>query len=107
MMPAKKRQRTLRRESERAETKLARAREALFALEAGGAPGRPIVVESASQIEPHAQSMQCPLCGDHFLVEDHEVLHRDGASVRVVSVLSRQCGKRRKLYFAIRPALPS
>jgi hypothetical protein len=107
MMPAKKRPRTIRREGERADAKLVRAREALFALEEGGATHHPIVVESASQIEPHAESLQCPACGDHFLVEDHEVLHREGGSIRVVSVLSRHCGKRRKLYFAIQPALPS
>lgn len=107
MMAAKKRLRTIRREGERRDAKLVRAREALFALEEGATARQPIVVESASQIEPHAASMQCPACGDHFLVEDHEVLHREGASVRVVSVLSRQCGRRRKLYFAIHPALLS
>ncbi len=93
----------MRRELAREQDKLARAREQLAALQAGGNPERPVVVESASQIEPHARSMTCPVCGDHFRVLEHTVQHRPGGSLRLVSVVSPQCGRRRTIYFAIRP----
>ena len=59
---AKKRPRTERRERERALDKLARDREKLARLELGGSAERPIELESASQVEPHARSLRCTRC---------------------------------------------
>lgn len=106
-MPPSKRPRTVRREAEREASRLARAREALAALEDGGAPERPIVVASASQIEPHAASMRCPVCGDGLRVVDHEVRHTTAGSLRVVTAKSPQCGRVRTIWFSVRAPLPN
>lgn len=101
-----KRSRTERREAERDAAKLARARMKLAALEAGGAPDRPIEVTSASIIEPQASSMPCAACGAQGLrVEEHaaDVLRR----LRVVHVLCQRCGTRREVFFRVGTVLPS
>jgi hypothetical protein len=102
---AKKRARTARREDARAAGRLLRAKEALAVLEPGGTAERPIEVESASQIEVHARSMTCPACGEPWHVEEHVVEVHDGRTIRVVRARSPQCGRRRRIYFAIVPAL--
>ena len=102
-----RRARTQRRQDERALQKLAVAKEKLATFEEGGSPDRPIALESASQVEVHAASMTCPVCGDHYRVEEHTVLVHGGRSLRVAHVLSRQCGRERKIYFAVRAALPN
>lgn len=104
-MATKKRARTLRRELERERSKLARTREALEALDFGGSPERPIEVESASQIEPHARAMHCPVCDDAYRVLDHEVAK--GGALRVVTAQSPQCGRTTKIWFRLRLTLPS
>lgn len=105
MAKAKKRARTLRRDQARDDERLVRAKEALAKLELGGSPERPIAVESASQIEVHARSMCCPACGETWHVEDHVVETHQGKSLRVVVARSPRCGKKRRIYFAIAPAL--
>lgn len=102
-----RRPRTVRRELERTQSKLAVAREKLWALGEGASPQRPIALDSASQVEIHAASLTCPVCGDHFRVLEHTVLHVAGSerTLRVVHVRSPQCGRERDLYFALRPAL--
>lgn len=102
---AKKRARTQRREAARKLAKLVDAKVALEAIEAGGAPDRPIEVESASQIEVHAKAMECPECGDHWQVDDHAVEVHGGRSLRVVHARSAQCGRKRRIYFVISPKL--
>jgi hypothetical protein len=97
--------RTLRREGERAAVKLADKREQLAALEAGGAPTRPIVLESASQVEVHARAMRCPRCDGAYRVEEHAAETIDGARVRVAKVTCVACGTRRAVYFRLEPRL--
>lgn len=104
-MGAKKRARTLRRELEREQERLVRAKEALALLSDGGTAARPIEVESASQIEPHARAMECFACGDHYRVLEHQALHEGARAIRLVTVVSPQCGRQRRVYFAIAPAL--
>ncbi len=104
-MATKKRSRTVRRELERAKTKLGHVREALEALEPGGAPTHPIEVESASQVEPHARAMHCPVCDDAYRVVEHEATHGAQGSLRVVTITSPRCGRTRKVWFRLRPAL--
>ena len=101
-----KRARTERREAERDAAKLARARLKLAALEVGGAPDRPIEVDSASIIEPHASSMPCAACGAQGLrIEEHTAdLPR---RLRVVHVMCQRCGTRREVFFRIGTVLPS
>ena len=100
-MATKKRPRTVRRELERTKSKLARVKESLEDLEVGGSPDRPLEVESASQVEPHARSMHCPVCDEPYRVDEHEA--KDG--LRVVSVTSPRCGRTRKIWFRLRPTL--
>jgi len=110
-----KRARTERREAARAAVKLASARLKLAALEAGGAPDRPIEVTSASVIEPHASSMPCASCGaDGVRVEEHVAVTVGGAAegetarrLRVTRVVCPRCGVRRDVYFRIGSVLPS
>ena len=102
-----RRSRTVRRELDREQAKLAVAKEKLWALGQGASPQRPIALDSASQVEIHAASMTCPICGDHFRVLEHTVLHVAGSerTLRVTRVRSPQCHRERDLYFALRAAL--
>ena len=104
-----RRPRTVRRELYREQAKLAAAKEKLWTLGLVASPRRPIPLDSASQVEIHAASMTCPICGDHFRVLEHTVLHIPGSerTLRVTHVLSPQCGRERDLYFALRAALPN
>jgi hypothetical protein len=97
----KKRARTERREAARDSVKLADAREKLSQLEAGGAPGRPIRVDSASVIELRAESMRCARCEGELKVEEHTAHVVDGLSVRRVDARCKHCGTRRTIWFVI------
>jgi hypothetical protein len=94
------RKRTERRIAERAAVKDAKAGLRLAALEPGGAPDRPLVVVSASVIEPIAASTPCAACGGSVRVEEHVVEH----GLRVTHVRCAQCGVRRSQYFRIAQA---
>lgn len=95
-----RRDRTERREAERAAKKLARARLKLAVHEPGGSPDRPIEVTSASVIEVHAKGTPCAACGEHGVrVEEHEA--REG--LRIVDVLCPRCGARRDVFYRIGP----
>src|SRR6188472_1490799 len=66
----KRSDRTVRREQERAKTRLKEDRERLFSLEPGGNPERPLAAASAAVIESHALSVPCPHCSaNHELLE--------------------------------------
>lgn len=94
-------ERAARRAAARADAKLSRARERLAAYEPGGSAERAIVVESASQIEPHAASIGCIHCGTSYRVDDHTAETIGGASLRVVRARCPFCGSARTLYFRI------
>ncbi|MBS2016067.1 MAG: hypothetical protein JST00_24515 [Deltaproteobacteria bacterium] len=103
-----KRARTERREAARAAAKLAQARMKLAALEEGGAPTRPIEVESASVVEPHASSMPCAACGASGVrVEEHVAITVGEARLRVARVRCAQCSVKRDVFFRIGTTLPS
>jgi hypothetical protein len=106
------RPRSERREQARARLKLGRDREKLARLEAGGAPERPAVVESASQIEPHALAQSCFFCIDgggagSLRLDEHAALEHDGERLRIVRMHCAQCGARREMWFRIARPLPS
>lgn len=80
----------------------------LAALEPGGAPDRPIDVESASTIEVHAQSTPCASCGNHGVrVEEHTAETIDERRLRVVRVKCPRCGVTRPVYYRIGSGLLS
>lgn len=100
----KKRARTERRERERALAKLAHARTRLAALEAGGAPERPIEVASASVVEVHAASLPCAACGELGVRVEEHVAEQ---GLRAARVRCPRCGYARSVWFRLGTALPS
>jgi len=100
--PRKTSDRSARRAVARQDDKIADARERLFALEPGGAPDRPIEVVSASVVETHALSLECPRCGGpHELAEHVARTLPSGTRVREARLRCRQCGSRRSVWFRI------
>lgn len=94
----KKRERTERRERERAAIKLVRTKERLSKLERGGTQEHPIEVGSSAVIEVRIHGMQCPQCAGDYQVLDHRSA---GQGIRPVDVKCRTCGAPRTLWFRI------
>lgn len=103
----RKRPRTERREQARAQEKLARDREKLARLEAGGSPERPIVLESASQVEVHARSLRCTRCDGELRVDEHVARVVGGQRLRLARLSCPMCGARRDAWFRLEQRLPS
>lgn len=97
----KKRERTVRRELVRASDKLAEARIKLAALEPGGAPDRPLIVDSASQIEGRAASLPCLRCESTTKVHEHRALHGSAGTIRELELACPRCGTRRLVYYQV------
>ena len=100
-----KRNRTERRERERAAEKLARDREKLARLEPGGDRARPLQVESASQVEPHALGLPCLRCGSNVRLAEHAAVTVDGDRLRVARLVCPACAARREVWFRLAPSL--
>ena len=92
------RSRTVRRQAERDARKLAEAKWKLMLLEPGFRQDKPLIVESASQIEPHVRGMQCPTCDVSF----HVVELLATPEGRVVRARCPQCGKAPSIHFVLR-----
>lgn len=90
-----------RRADERAQDKVADARERLFALSAGGLPKRPIHVVSPALVESQASSLPCPRCDGAHEVVEHAAVTVDGIRLREASVRCRACGSRRSVWFRL------
>ncbi len=96
-----KRKRAERREADRAQSKIAREVERLYALGPGGAPERPIPLASASEVEVAARSTPCPLCHGELRVLEHTAEQIAGARLRVVTATCAHCGAPRVIYFKL------
>lgn len=96
-----------RRAAQRAREKIADASEKLAKLEPGGAPERPLELESASLVEPHARSMPCVRCGYEVRVIEHEAKTIGERRLRIVKTKCTQCGAIRVLYIHLTTLLPS
>jgi hypothetical protein len=99
--------RSVRREAARAGERLARDRQRLARLEEGASSERPIDVESASQIEPHAMSLACLRCEGPNRLQEHAAPSIEGERLRLVRLACSRCGTRRELWFRIVVKLPS
>jgi transposase-like protein len=97
----KRSERTLRREGERASTRLQEDRQRLFRLEPGGNIERPIEAASAAVIETHATSVPCPRCGGAHEVTEHLALVHQGVRLRETKLRCRHCGSQCSLWFKI------
>lgn len=104
-MAAKKKTspRTERRTVEREVQKQIDRKDRLAELSAGGAPERPIVVETAALVEPMARASRCPRCDAAVRLEDHAARIVAGRALRVVQVSCVACGSTREMFFAIEP----
>jgi hypothetical protein len=100
-MPKPKRQRTARREAARKISKVAKDRERLFTLEAGGSPERAIEVPTPSVIETRARSVPCPLCDGEHEVLEHAAVTTERGSLREARLRCRSCGARRSIWFRL------
>lgn len=83
------------------EAKVAAAREQLSMLDAGGTAGRPVEVDSASQVEVRALSMPCLRCDGPYRLDEHSAERVDGHAVRVLRVHCGHCGARRTIFFRV------
>ncbi|WP_437496753.1 hypothetical protein [Sorangium sp. So ce1099] len=93
--------RAARRAGDRDAEKLTRDLERLALLEPGHTPGRAIALDSPSQVEVAARSIQCPRCRGALRVQDHTAETLEGARLRVAQVVCVACGAGRRLYFRL------
>jgi hypothetical protein len=91
------RKRTTRRAAQRELTKLEDAREKLARISPGGAPERPIDVESASTVERRALALGCARCEGETRVEAHDAV----AGLRRVRARCKACGAVREVWLRI------
>jgi hypothetical protein len=99
------RKRTLRRAEDRAQQKLAKQLETLAAHEPGGAPERPIVLSSASEVEVTATAKPCAICRSAVRVEEHAAQTVGGVPLRIARVVCTFCRARRDIYFQLAGSL--
>jgi hypothetical protein len=103
---AGRRPRAARRARAREQAALVRDLEKLARLEAGGAPDRPLAVESVAQVEVMATSRPCPLCQGSVRLVEHAAETVDGVRLRVARIACTLCGVARARYFRLdEPAL--
>ena len=100
-MAGRQRRRTQRRQAERARARLARELERAARLEPGGAPERPLVIDSPVLVDLRAVAKPCPFCGGSLRLDAHTAEVIDGVRLRVAAVVCTQCGTRRALYFRL------
>jgi uncharacterized protein YbaR (Trm112 family) len=100
-MAKRTRPRTERRERERAARRLVHDRERLFALEPGGSPEHPIVVDSPSVIPVRARALPCPQCGGTLDLDEETAERVEGRSLRAAHLTCRRCGVARRLWFRL------
>lgn len=77
------------------------ARERVAREQLGGNPRDPILLESPAQVEGHARSMPCPLCGGALRVDEHAAETIGGVRLRIAYASCGACGAPRPIYFRI------
>jgi hypothetical protein len=102
---ASPRKRSVAREDARRIAQGLRDRERLARLEAGGTPDHPIVVVSASLVEPKARALPCIACGAAVRIEEHAAKTIQGVALRLAHTSCAMCEHERTIYFAISPPL--
>jgi hypothetical protein len=93
--------RTVRRARARLHDALVGDLERVARLAPGGAPDRPLGVESPTQVEPIAEGRPCPLCQGALRVEEHAAETHESVRLRVAHVRCTACGVARAFYFKL------
>jgi hypothetical protein len=89
--------RGVKRADERAAVQLAKDRVRLAELSPGGAPQRPLAVESASLVEVRAKETPCAVCEARLDLKDHDAV--DG--LRRVRLVCKECHVERVIWFRL------
>ena len=95
----------MRRRLGREEARQADEREKLALAEPGGAPDRPLAVDSPAQVDVIAERTRCARCGESMRLERHDAAVVDGARLRVAHLVCVACGHARRVYFRLAPGL--
>jgi hypothetical protein len=90
----------------RAQQEHVRDLERLARLAPGGAPDRPLDVDTPPLVDVIAGTTHCPLCEGEFRLDEHAAETIDGARLRVARVTCKRCGIAREIYFRLRETLP-
>jgi len=69
----------------------------------GASPEHPLAVGSAAAVEPRAEALPCPACGEHCHTQAHEVQHHRGRRLRAASMRCTGCGHTHCVYFELPP----
>ena len=80
--------------------------EKLARLEPGGAPDRPLAIESVAQVEVMATRPPCPLCQGSVRLVEHAAETVAGVRLRVARVACTLCGVARARYFRLDEPAP-
>jgi hypothetical protein len=96
-----KRGRVERRLRARAQERLVRDLERLAREQPGGAPDRPIAIDSPAVVEVRAVARPCPRCGGSLRLEAHTAETIAGVRLRVAAVACTTCATRRSIYFRL------
>ena len=102
-MVERKRGRAERRERARVRERLAHELDRLARLEPGGAPERPLTIDSPVLVETRALAKPCPRCSGSCRLEAHTAEVVDGIRLRVANVACTSCGSRMSIYFRLAP----
>ena len=78
--------------------------ERLARLELGGAPDRPIEVDTPPLVDVMAEARRCPLCEGSLRLVEHTAETIDEVRLRVARVTCTTCGIGRAIYFRL-PAI--
>jgi len=85
----------------REHARLVRDRERLARLQPGGAPERPLAVDSQPQVDVIAAATPCPLCDATLRLVEHAATTVAGVRLRIAHVACTRCGAARALYFRL------
>jgi len=71
----------------------------------GGAPEQPLRVTSASVVEVRARAARCLMCDGELELRAHVAEPGGPGDLRRVELTCRACGRSRRLWFRVEPAL--
>jgi hypothetical protein len=91
-----------KRAERRARERHVRDLDRLARLATGGAPDRPLVIDTPPLVDVMATAASCPLCGGSFRLDEHAAETIDGRRLRIARVTCTACGMPREIYFTLR-----